>query len=294
MAASGLPCGARSGVQRSLGIFAKTFVRPSVDAVLAAAAAHGLATVQLNMACAGLPPLPEAVPESVVEEVARGAARHGIAIAAVSGTYNMIHPDLAARRSGQARLKRLIAAARPLGTAIVTLCTGTCDPEDQWRGHPDNRTPAAWCDLVAALADLLPAAEAAGVVLAIEPEPANVVDGARRGRAILDEMRSPALGILLDPANLLEACTPAASRAKVDEALDLLGGDIVLGHAKDRDAAGEVRPPGQGVVDFAHYLAGLDRVGFAGPVIMHGFDEPDVAAATAHLRRLIAAGAAAA
>ena len=103
---------------------------------------------------------------------------------------------------------------------------------------------------------------------------------------LLDEMASPHLGIVLDPANLLEECSAAASRAKLDEALDLLGADVLLAHAKDRDQQGAVRPPGQGVVDFRHFVAGLDGAGFGGAVVMHGFAEADVAAAVAHLRPL--------
>ena len=286
MAAAHPPSGAG---RRPLGIFAKTFERASVDAVFAAVASHGLSTVQFNMACIGLPSLPGPVPDAVPAAVRAAAERHGIRIAALSGTYNMIHPDRAVRRDGQTRLAALIALAPRLGTPIVTLCTGTRDAEDQWRGHPDNGTAAAWRDLVEALAALLPAAEAAGIVLAVEPEPANVVDGARRARCLLDELASPALGIILDPANLLDDCTPSASRARIDEALALLGPAIVLGHAKDRDAGGAVVPPGQGVVDFAHLLAGLDQVGFAGALVMHGLAEGEVGAATAHLRRLLGA-----
>jgi sugar phosphate isomerase/epimerase len=275
--------------RQRLGIFAKTFERSSVDAVFAAAAGHGLATVQFNMACAGLPSLPDDVPDAVATAIAGSAARHRIDIAALSGTFNMIHPDRAVRRDGSARLRRLIAATSALGTGIVTLCTGTRDPLDPWRAHPDNARPAAWRDLVESLGDALQAAAAADIVLAVEPEPGNVVSSARKARILLDEMDSRHLGIVLDPANLLEECSPAASRARIDEALDLLGGDLVLAHAKDRDAGGAVCPPGQGVVDFRHLIAGLGRVGFAGAVVMHGFAEADVAGAVAHMRPLLGA-----
>jgi sugar phosphate isomerase/epimerase len=291
MAASDSPSAACGRAQRTLGIFAKTFERASVGEVFAAVAAHGLSTVQFNMACVGLPTLPGTVPEAVLDAIRAGAERNGVAIAALSGTYNMIHPDVTARRAAQQRLEALMRTARAIGAGIVTLCSGTRDSEDQWRGHPDNGSWAAWRDLTLALTELLPAAERHGVVLAVEPEPANVVGNAKRARALLDEMRSPALGIILDPANLLEECTPAGSRAKIDEALDLLGPEIVLGHAKDRDGSGAVCAPGQGVVDFAHYLAGLNEAGFAGAVVMHGFAERDAGVATAHLRRLIADGA---
>ena len=275
--------------RRRLGIFAKTFERPSVDDVFAAVAGHGLATVQFNMACAGLEPVPEAVPDDLARAIAGAAARRGITIAALSGTVNMIHPDPAARREGLARLRRLIAAAGTLGTGIVTLCTGTRDPLDPWRAHPDNERPAAWSDLVESLGGALGAASAAGVVLGVEPEPGNVASSAQKARRLLDEMASRHLGIVLDPANLLEECSAAASRAKIDEALDLLGGDVVLAHAKDRDRQGTVCPPGQGVVDFRHFIAGLDRVGFGGAIVMHGFAEADVDTATAHLQPLVEA-----
>jgi sugar phosphate isomerase/epimerase len=273
--------------RRRLGIFAKTFERPSVDDVFAAVAGHGLATVQFNMASAGLEPVPEALPDDLARAIAASASRRGIAIAALSGTVNLIHPDPATRREGLARLRRLIAAAGALGTGIVTLCTGTRDPVDPWRAHPDNDRPAAWDDLVESLGAALEAAAAAGIVLGVEPEPGNVASSAQKARRLLDEMASRHLGIVLDPANLLEECTAAASRAKIDEALDRLGADVVLAHAKDRNRQGTVRPPGQGVVDFSHFIAGLDRVGFGGAIVMHGFAEADVDAAVTYLRPLV-------
>ncbi len=45
-----------------LGIFAKTFVRPTLGETLDAVKAHGLDCVQFNMACAGLPPMPRPPP----------------------------------------------------------------------------------------------------------------------------------------------------------------------------------------------------------------------------------------
>jgi sugar phosphate isomerase/epimerase len=245
--------------------------------------------VQFNMASAGLEPTPQAVPDDLARAIAAAAARRGIAIAALSGTFNLIHPDPTARREGLARLRRLIAATGALGTGIVTLCTGTRDPVDPWRAHPDNDRPAAWDDLLESLRPALEAASAADIVLGVEPEPGNVASSARKARRLLDEMASRHLGIVLDPANLLEECTAAASRAKIDEALDMLGGDVVLAHAKDRDRQGTVCPPGQGVVDFRHFIAGLDRVGFGGAIVMHGFAEADVDTAVAHLRPLVEA-----
>ena len=47
-----------------LGIFAKTFSRPTVEGVFDAVREHGLNCVQFNMACAGLPSLPDHIAPS--------------------------------------------------------------------------------------------------------------------------------------------------------------------------------------------------------------------------------------
>jgi sugar phosphate isomerase/epimerase len=127
-----------------LGIFAKTFAGTDPLTVMRAARDAGYASVQYNMACSGLPAMPETIDSATAAMVAEAARTTGIDIAAVSGTYNMIHPDPAVRADGLRRLGVLIDACAPLGTPMVTLCTGTRDLHDQWRGHPDNQTAEAW------------------------------------------------------------------------------------------------------------------------------------------------------
>ena len=131
-----------------LGIFAKTFARPAVEDVFAAVARHHLRSVQFNFACAGLPSLPDQIDPGIAKRIGKAAAEHRIEIAAVSGTFNMIHPDAKHRRDGLRKLGVIAAACEHLGTRVVTLCTGTRDPENMWRHHPDNDSPDAWRDLV--------------------------------------------------------------------------------------------------------------------------------------------------
>ena len=216
-----------------LGIFAKTFVRPTLGEVLDAVVQHGLDCVQFNLACAGLPTLPERIAPGVAEEIHRELQQRAITMAAVSGTFNMIHPDLRKRSDGLKRLTELIEACRPLGTSVVTLCTGTRDPDDMWRRHPDNDSPAAWRDLLDSLSAVMPATEANHVTLAFEPETANVVNSARKARRLLDEVKSPCLKVLMDGANLFRSGDLPRMREILNEAFDLLGRDIVLAHAKE-------------------------------------------------------------
>jgi sugar phosphate isomerase/epimerase len=83
---------------------------------------------------------------------------------------------------------------------------------------------------------------------------------------------------------------PAGDAARQPEilnhALDLLGGNLLLAHAKDHDASGKVVAPGDGVIDLAGFAAGLKAAGFAGPLIGHGFDPADARRAAKVLRSL--------
>ena len=127
--------------------------------------------------------MPDAIPAGAAEAVAAAARATGVAIAAFSGTYNMIHPDPAVRQEGRRRPRVLAAAARGMGTRLITLCTGTRDPDDQWRAPPGNDAPEAWRDLLAEMRRRVAIADRHDVDLGIEPELANVVDSAAKGAA---------------------------------------------------------------------------------------------------------------
>jgi sugar phosphate isomerase/epimerase len=231
--------------------------------------------VQYNMACSGLAAMPDLITPDITAAIRQASANTGVAIAAVSGTYNMIHPDPSVRDTGMRRLELLIENAAAMGTDMVTLCTGTCDPDDQWRGHPDNGSPAAWGVLCAEMEKAVEMAEARGVKLAIEPELANVVSDAARARTLIDTLQSPALAVVLDPANLFEVETLPQQRRIISQAIALLGDRILMAHAKDRDAQGGFVTAGQGVVDFDHFLGSLLMAGFDGDLVTHGLTAPE-------------------
>ncbi|WP_338248331.1 sugar phosphate isomerase/epimerase family protein [Dictyobacter halimunensis] len=259
-----------------LGIFAKTFARPSVEEVFDAVRAHGLRYVQFNLACAGVPSLPEEIVPSLSRRIREAAQSRDIEIAAVSGTYNMIHPDPAVRQQGLRRLRTLAAACQDLGTTVITLCTGTRDPLDMWHWHPENASPEAWSDLLHAMEAALRIAEEEQVTLAFEPERANVVNTAARGHALLATMGSSHLKVVVDPANLIVPGGERPMRQVLDEAFDLLGEQIVIAHAKDRSADDTFRAAGEGILDYDHYLRLLQARAFPGPLIIHGLAEAQV------------------
>ncbi len=266
------------------GIFAKTFRRGSLGATLDAVAAHGIAAIQFNMALVGGPALPPAITPETAGEIRATVAARGLTMAAVSGTYNMAHPDRQVRDTGAERLATLIATAPHLGTRVVTLCTGSRDPEHMWRAHPENSSPEAWRDSLEQIATALFVAERHDVVLAFEPEHHNVVADAAAGRRLLDELRSEHLKVVLDAANLIRPGELARQHETLREAFALLGDALVLAHAKDVRDDGTIVAAGRGGLDYTLYVELLRDAGYTGPLVLHGLSEDEVPGALRYVR----------
>src|SRR5207249_6554721 len=142
--------------------------------------------------------MPEHVSPELAGQIAREIQKRHLAVAAVSGTFNMIHPNPLQRQDGLRCLAAMAPICPVLGASVISLCTGTRDPDNQWRHHPQNSSPEAWRDLIVSLAKAVGMTEPFGLTLGIEPETANVVDSARKARQLLEEMKSPRLKIIFD------------------------------------------------------------------------------------------------
>jgi sugar phosphate isomerase/epimerase len=155
-----------------------------------------------------------------------------------------------------------------------------------WSWHPDNDSPEAWRDLTVSMTKALTIADKHNITLGVEPENGNVVSAARHARRLIDEMKSPRLKVIMDAANVFHPGDLPRMNEILDEAFDLLGAEIALAHAK------ELRPDGHagglalgtGALDWDRYLSLLRSAKFDGPLILHGFEERDVAASVKFLR----------
>ena len=274
-----------------IGIFSKTFARPTLGAVLDAVAEHGVYAVQFNMSCAGVGEMPAEIGPDLSTTIRQAMAARGITMSAISGTFNMIHPNLAERQDGLRRLRTLAAACRDLDTSVITLCTGTRDAESMWRAHPDNGSTEAWRDLVVSMHDAAAIADEYGVIMAFEPEVSNVIDSAQRARRLLDEINSPRLKVVMDGANIFHKGELPHMTAILTEAFDLLGNDIALAHAKDLTEDGHAgnAAAGTGLLDYELYVRLLRDSGYTGALVLHGLSEAQTPGCVAFLRDCLAA-----
>lgn len=268
----------------SLGTCSTSLARPDLEASLDVLQAAGLTHVQLDLQSAGLETLPEAIDPAVCDRIAAALAARGLTLAAVAGTCNLIHPEHDRRRENLRRLRGLAASCGRLGTGLITLSTGTRDRQDLWRAHTSNTSWAAWEDLVDALEAAVAIAEAHELTVAIEPHPAHVIDSAAEAVRIIDRLGGPQprLKVVCDPGTWIPPGAGPRRQALLDEALDLLAPHLALA----RLGAGTDAP----ALDHDGYLAGLRRIGYHGPLIVHGSGEADLMATVAELRRMAPSG----
>ncbi|HIA70187.1 TPA: sugar phosphate isomerase/epimerase [Candidatus Poribacteria bacterium] len=261
-----------------IGIMDGTIVRPTLSETLDAIVNYGIYCMQFGLGRVGLPELPEQIDAELCDQIRKEFDTRNVNMAAISGTFNMIHPDSQQRTDGLRRLRVLASACEKVGTSVITLCTGTRDSKSMWRRHPDNDSPEAWNDLVGTMHQALQIAKEYKITLAFEPEVANVVDSAQKARRLLDEMGSPYLKVVIDGANIFHAGELPRMREILDEAFVLLDEDIIIAHAKDLDHDGEAGhlAAGKGLLDYRHYLSLLDNLEFDVPLILHGLSETQV------------------
>ena len=274
-----------------IGIFASTFTHPTLADTLDAVVAHGLRHIQFNFTCAGLPSMPDQIEPDLVETIRKELDARQLVLTDVSGTFNIIHPDVQVRSDGMRQLRTLAAACEGLGASIITLSTGTRNVENMWHHHPDNQSSEAWRDCVESMREIAAIGEEFGVTMAFEPEVNNVIDSAERARRLLDEIGSPYLKVVIDGANVFHTGELARMAEVLDTTFELLGKDIVLAHAKDLNHDGDAghEPAGHGLLDYDRYVRLLKQAGYTGPLVLHGLNESQVDGCVAFLREKLAA-----
>lgn len=151
---------------------------------------------------------------------------------AVLGCYkNLAHPDPIALKNIQEEYKAHIRFASLLGAGVVGTETGC--PNAEYKTCPEITSEEALHTFIQNLRPVVSYAEKMGVILAIEPVARHIVCTPKRARIVLDEIDSPNLGIIFDPVNLLDENNYKNQIQICHEAIELLGDDIMMIHAKD-------------------------------------------------------------
>lgn len=209
---------------------------------------------------------PETRP-AYLDRLRRSAADRGLAIIGIGIHNDFGRRDECLRASEIVKVKQWVEVAERLGAPMVRV----------FAGWPEGSADERWADMIVALRDAASFAQAAGVRLALENEAGftpSVVEHVR----ILQEVGSPALGLLLDTGNYpagwpsVEQAAPRATHV----------------HAKFWSVGPSGEEP---TMDYPKLLAGLRRAGYPGWITFeYEAQEPETTGlprAFAYLRGLL-------
>lgn len=272
-----------------IGIFSKTYEASELEEVYRRMTADGIFHTQFNFSSAGLPTLPEEVPEEAVIKIRELTKQYQVKLDVLSGTFNMIAPDLEERQLGCRQFRTQCRLAQELAIPIVSLCTGSKNPESKWKWHEDNVKQSSWDDLMHTTEEILSYAEEFDVILGIETEASNIICTPELARKYMDAWGSEHIKIIMDGANLFRPEQVTDMKAVLDHAFEILGKDIVLAHAKDFDLHGNLEfvAAGEGILDFSYYITLLKKYEYRGSLVMHGLSEQQVSASKRFLEGLM-------
>ena len=240
-----------------LGVRAHDFGCDTAERLAARVAVRGFSCVQLalNKAIAGLNLQAGDLTAELAREIGGTFARHGVGIEVLGCYINPIHPDLATRKKLLRYFKDHLRLAHGFGCGIVALESGSVNAD--YSPHPANHSEAAFSEMLTSIGELVIEAEKFGVSVGFEAVHCHTVSTAQKMRRVLDTIGSINLRVVFDAANLLTPEKfPEQSRI-IPEALDLLGDDIAVVHAKDfvfQGGALKTVPAGRGELDFKQVL----------------------------------------
>jgi sugar phosphate isomerase/epimerase len=263
-----------------------------VEALFRDIRGYGFTQVQFDLFSVLDEEMPAAIPDEVIRRIRIAADESGVGIAAVNGTFNMIHPDPAVRADGIRRFEALARHMKALSCNLITLCTGSRNPDNMWRWDDANSSQSAWDDLTVTLRSILRIAEAFDLFLGLEPEASNCVNTEDRCRRLIDQFQSPRLKVVMDAANLFQEGQARRENVRpiLRHAFDRLGGHIALAHGKDILEGEGLRftSAGNGIVDFPCFKELLDASGYRGCMLLHGIKrEEEFPGSVEFLRRAL-------
>ncbi|WP_048626993.1 sugar phosphate isomerase/epimerase family protein [Listeria ivanovii] len=270
-----------------LGIFSKIFADEDLEVAFQKIKAFGLTNVQFNFANLGLASLPDTISKEDLNKIQQATERQHVNICAISATFNTLELDKSKHQANLIGFETVVKAAKTLHVPVVTISAGSFNQADFWSPHPDNHTEKAWNYLISTLTPMISIAEKHGVIIAFEPEQANVISTVEDGIKLINHFESDNLRILFDAANIINTKNADNMLETIKKSIDISKKFIVLAHCKDILATTKqvsFAPVGQGNLPLNDYLDYLAKV-YNGPVIMHGLEKNDIEIALNYLHK---------
>ena len=202
----------------------------------------------------------------------------GVSIHSVGVYTNLIHPDEAERKANLDYFESMMKIARHMGVDTLITEAGHYHPEGPPPRVAYHFQEEVWGQMVATGKQLAEMADRHGATVLVEPFFRGFFASAKRTRLFLEEVDSPRIRALLDPANLLEI-------NDLEEMFKQLKPWIGCLHAKDRKLhVDRGVPAGQGDLDYLKFVQLAAEHTPNSPLILEYVGPDDYKQALAHLQ----------
>src|SRR5262249_20920465 len=156
----------------------------------------------------------------------------GLHIACLTGSTNLVDPDLDRRHRGIVRLHALVRHCHDFGTSLLVTETG--NPMAKGTSFlPPSRAREVWAEFILIVAEALRVAAESGVTLLLKPGPGQVLATVADALRLRQELPEAALGFVMDPAVFLLESRPETVNADLQQLGETLGQWTPIVHAKD-------------------------------------------------------------
>ena len=205
----------------------------------------------------------------------------GISIHSLGVYTNLIHPDPVERKANLDYFEAMMKIGAHMGVrTFITEAGHYHNPAEPAPLVEYHFREDVWRQMVTVGKQLAQIAERHDATVLFEPFYRHFFATAKRTRVYLEEVGSPRLRILLDPANLLEA-------NDVGEMFDQLESYIGCLHAKDRKLhVDQGVPAGQGDLDYKEFVTLAAARTPDAPLILEYVGPDDYKQAVTHIRQV--------
>jgi sugar phosphate isomerase/epimerase len=203
----------------------------------------------------------------------------GISIHSIGVYTNLIHPDPAERKANLEYFEAMMNIGGHMGVnAFISEAGHYRDPKEPEPKIPHHFQDDVWSYMLDTARQLAVIAGKHRAKVLLEGFYRGFLASAKRLRMFLEEVNSPHIRALLDPANLIEV-------NDLDEMFNQLAPWIDCLHAKDRKVHVERGvPAGQGSLDYVKFVTLVARHTPAAPLVLEYVGPKDYRAALDHLR----------
>ncbi|MBN2328559.1 MAG: sugar phosphate isomerase/epimerase [Candidatus Omnitrophica bacterium] len=216
------------------------------------------------------------------QEIAGLYQREGISIHSIGVYTNLIHPDPFERKANLSYFEAMMKIGAHMNVkTFITEAGHFYDAEKPAPAIEYHFQEDVWRTMLATAKELDAIAEQYNATVLFEPFYRHFFSTAKRTRVFIDEIGSPRLRVLLDPANLLELNDLGEMFNQLQPYIDCL-------HAKDRKLhVDHGVPAGQGDLDYSEFVKLAAKHTPDAPLIMEYVGLETYKPALAHLRQII-------